>query len=94
MTDFLETKKAEDLGERRLTRYRGWMLVCVAYALLTHLRLEGAKGKTKSRHAAAMSTSEAQSELRRLVWQDLVACLEELPDGGSVVKELERPLVA
>jgi len=29
-----------------------------------------------------MSTSEAQNELRRLVWRDLVAHLEELPTAG------------
>ncbi len=69
-------------------------LVCFAYALLTHLRLEGAKGKPKNHRAAATSTSEAQNELRRLVWRDLVAYLEHLPDGTSVVKELERLLVA
>jgi len=48
----------------------------------------------KNCHAAAMSTSEAQNELRRLVWRDLVAYLEDLPDGTSVVNELERLLVA
>jgi SRSO17 transposase len=69
-------------------------LVCFAYALLTHLRLEGAQGQRKKRHAARMSTTEAQNELRRLVWRTLVAHLEELPTGDSVVKELERLLVA
>jgi SRSO17 transposase len=69
-------------------------LVCFAYALLTHLRLEGAQGKRRRRPAAKMSTSEAQSELRRLVWRDLVAHLEGLPSGDAVIKELERLLVA
>jgi hypothetical protein len=41
-----------------------------------------------------MSTSEAQNELRRLVWRDLVVHLEGLPSGDAVIKELERLLVA
>ena len=69
-------------------------LVCFAYALLTHLRMEGAQGKRKRRAAASMSTSEAQNEFRRLVWRDLVAHLEELRSGDAVIKELERLLVA
>jgi hypothetical protein len=67
-------------------------LVCFAYALLTHLRIEGEKGKRKNAHAAPMSTSEAHNELRRLVWRDLVAYLEELPSGTSIIAELERLL--
>ena len=69
-------------------------LVCFAYALVTHLRMQGAKGKRKTLAATRMSTSEAQNELRGIAWRDLVAYLEELPGGDSVVKELERLLAA
>jgi len=41
-----------------------------------------------------MSTSEAQNELRRVVWRDLVAYLEQLPTADAVITELERLLVA
>ena len=44
--------------------------------------------------ATEMLTSEAQNELRRLVWRDLVAHLEELPTGDAVIKELDRLLIA
>ena len=95
---FKDVKQLMGLGQYQNGSYQAAVthlhLVCFAYALLTHLRLEGAQGKTKNRHAAAMSTSEAQNELRRLVWRDLVAYLQGLPDGGSVVKELERLFVA
>jgi SRSO17 transposase len=95
---FKDVKQHLGLGQYQNGSYRAAVthlhLVCFAYALLTHLRLEGAQGKSKKRHAALMSTSEAQNELRRLVWRDLVAYLEELPDGGSIVKELERLMVA
>jgi SRSO17 transposase len=95
---FKDVKQHLGLGQYQNGSWRAAVthlhLVCFAYALLTHLRLEGAQGKSKKCHAAAMSTTEAQNELRRLVWRDLVAYLEELPDGTSVVKELERLPVA
>jgi len=69
-------------------------LVCFAYALVTHLRMQGTKGELKTLAATRMSTSEAQNELRGIAWRDLVAYLEELPGGDSVVKELERLLAA
>ena len=63
-------------------------------ALLTQLRIEGAQGKRKRPRGATMSTSEAQNELRRLVWRGLVAHLEELPTGDAVREELDRLLIA
>jgi SRSO17 transposase len=95
---FKDVKQHLGFGQYQNGSYRAAVthlhLVCFAYALLTHLRIEGAQGKPKKGHAASMSTSEAQNELRRLVWRDLVTYLEELPDGTSLVKELERLLVA
>jgi SRSO17 transposase len=95
---FKDVKQHLGFGQYQNRSYRAAVthlhLVCFAYALLTHLRIEGAQGKRKKPNAALMSTSEAQNELRRLVWRDLVAYLEELPSGDSLLKELERLLVA
>ena len=46
-------------------------LVCLAYALLTHVAItrEGAQGKQKS--TARLSTAKPQNEVRRIVWDDL-----------------------
>jgi len=94
---FKDSKQLLGLGQYQNLSYEAVVthlhLVCFAYALLTHLRIEGAQGKRKTAQAALMSTSEAQNELRRLVWRDLVAYLEELPSGTSVIAELERLLV-
>jgi len=94
---FKDVKQLLGFGQYQNGSYRAAVthlhLVCFAYALLTHLRLEGAQGKRKRPHAATMSTGEAQNELRRLVWRDLVAHLEELPSGDAVIRELERLLV-
>lgn len=95
---FKDAKQHLGLGEYQNRPYRAAVrhlhLVCFAYALLTHLRLEGEKGKQKKHAAQKLSTSEAQNELRRLVWQDMSQYLEELPSGDSVVKELSRLLIA
>lgn len=96
---FKDAKQLLGLGQYQNGSYAAAVthlhLVCFAYALLTHLRMKGEKGKRKRNHAATWpSTSEAQNGLRRLVWRDLVDYLEELPSGTSFVKELERLLVA
>lgn len=95
---FKDAKQLLGLGQYQNGTYRAAVthlhLVCFAYALLTHLRMQGAKGKRKHTRAAKLSTSEVQNQLRRLVWRDLVAYLEEQPSGTSFVKELERLLVA
>jgi hypothetical protein len=54
-------------------------LVCFAYALLTHLRIAhpGAQGQRRHDKAADLSTAAAQDQLRDLLWEDLVAYLEE-----------------
>ena len=96
---FKDAKQLLGLGQYQNGNYAAAVthlhLVCFAYALLTHLRLKGEKGKRTRDYAAHWpSTGEAQNELRRLVWRDLVAYLEELPSGTSFVKGLERLLVA
>jgi hypothetical protein len=71
-------------------------LGCVAYALLTHLRLErhGAPGQRRHDKAADRSTAAAQDQLRALIWDDLVACLKEEGEETSVLAALERLRVA
>jgi len=95
---FKDAKQLLGLGQYQNGSYRAAVthlhLVCFAYALLTHIAIkrEGAKGKRKSAHH--LSTGELQNELRRIVWDDLVDYLNQLPDGNSVVKELRRLLMA
>jgi len=95
---FKDVKQLLGLGQYQNGTYGAAVthlhLVCFAYALLTHLRIEGEKGKRTRTQAARRSVSEVQNELRRVVWRDLVAYLEEQPSGTSFVKELERLLVA
>lgn len=71
-------------------------LVCFAYALLTHLRIErtGAQGHRTRGKAADVSTATAQDQLRSLLWEDLVAYLQEECHGQPVLQELERLRVA
>jgi SRSO17 transposase len=71
-------------------------LVCFAYALLTHLRIErhGAPGQRRHDKAADLSTAAAQDQLRGLLWDDMVAYLKEECHEKSLLAELERLRVA
>ena len=71
-------------------------LVCLASALLTHLRLErtAGQGQRTRTKAAHLSTAAAQKQLRRLIGEDLIPYLKEKPHGQSVIEELERLRVA
>jgi hypothetical protein len=71
-------------------------LVCFAYALLTHLRIEryGAQGRRTHTTAADLSTATAQDQLRGLLWGDLIIYLKEKRQSLSVIEELERLRVA
>jgi SRSO17 transposase len=71
-------------------------LVCFAYALLTHLRIQaaGAQGQRKPDNAADPSTAAAQEQLRSLLWEDLITYLKEERHDQPVIKELERLRVA
>ena len=95
---FKDAKQLLGLGQYQNRPYRAAVnhlhLVCFAYALLTHLAIEGAGAKGKRAKTAELSTEGLQNELRRVVWNDLAQYLKELRDGNSVVKELERLLVA
>jgi len=52
------------------------------------------QAKKNASKAARPTTSSPQNQLRRIVWDDLVEHLKELPSGDSVVKELSRLLIA
>jgi SRSO17 transposase len=98
---FKDSKQLLGLGQYQNRPYRAAVihlhLVCFAWTLLTHLRLmkaRGAKAKRQRDAALRLSTAQAQNDLRRLLWQDLVQYLEEEPSGNSLVKELQRLLVA
>lgn len=95
---FKDAKQLLGLGQYQNRPYQAAVnhlhLVCFAYALLTHLAIEGAGKKGKRAKTAELSTEGLQNELRRVLWNDLAQYLKELRDGNSVVKELERLLVA
>jgi len=69
-------------------------LVCMAYALLTHIAIKGDCAKGERTRRTKLSTADLQNELRRMVWEDLADHLEGLSNGTQVVKELRRLLVA
>jgi SRSO17 transposase len=71
-------------------------LVCFAYALLTHLRIErkGAQGERTGDKATGMSVATAQETLRGLIWEDLITSLKEQGHEKSILTELERLRVA
>jgi SRSO17 transposase len=95
-----DMKQLLGLGHYQNRPYRAAVihlhLVCFAYALLTHLRMErdGAQGQPKRTKAAEMSVAAAQDKLRGLVWDDLIAYLTEKSHGESVIAELERLRIA
>lgn len=69
-------------------------LVCLAYALLTHIAIEGDCVQGKRSSDRKLSTADLQDELRRMVWEELADHLKCLASGTQVVKELQRLLVA
>lgn len=95
---FKDAKQLLGLGQYQNRSYTAAVthlhLVCFAYALLTHLAVARDGEKGKRRKAKRASTGELQNELRRIAWEDLADYLKELPDGNSVVKELDRLFVA
>jgi SRSO17 transposase len=95
-----DMKQLLGLGQYQNRPYRAAVihlhLVCFAYALLTHLRIErhGAQGKQTRKKAADLSTAAAQDQLRTLLWEDLITNLKEERHGQPVIQELERLRVA
>lgn len=95
---FKDAKQLLGLGQYQNRPYRAAVnhlhLVCFAYALLTHQAIAGSGEKGKRMKTAALSTGELQNAVRRIAWNELAQRLKEMSDGKSVVKELERLLVA
>jgi hypothetical protein len=95
-----DLKQLLGLGQYQNRPYRAAVthlhLVCFAYALLTHLRIErnGAQGQRTRNKAAEGSTAATQGQLRKLLWDDLLVYLREKCHGESVLAELERLRVA
>jgi len=71
-------------------------LICFAYALLTHLRTmrHSAQGQRARERAAEWSIATAQDQLRGLLWDDVVAYLQEKHHDKSLLTALERLRVA
>jgi SRSO17 transposase len=97
---FKDSKQLLGLGQYQNRSYGAAVthlhLVALAYALLTHLRLtrHGAQGQRTEKNAAHWSTAAVQDHLRGLLWDDLIAYLQEKHHGESVLLELERLRVA
>jgi len=95
---FKDGKQLLGLGQYQNVSYEAAVthlhLVCLAYALLTHVAImrEGEKGKR--RPAVRLSTADLQNEARRIVWDDLSDYLKEFTSGTQIIKELERLLIA
>jgi DDE superfamily endonuclease len=97
---FKDSKQLLGLGQYQNRSYGAAVthlhLVALAYALLTHLRLmrHGVQGRRTEKNAAHWSTAAAQDHLRGLLWDDLVAYLQEKHHGESVFLDLEQLRVA
>jgi SRSO17 transposase len=95
-----DVKQLLGLGHYQNRSYRAAVthlhLVCFAYALLTHLRIErnGAQGHRTRKKAANLSTAAAQHQLRGVLWEDLMAYLKEQGPEHAILAELERLRVA
>ena len=95
---FKDSKQLLGLGQYQNLSYEAVVthlhLVCFAYALLTHIAMEG-KGEKRQRTVKAhLSTAELQNEVRRIVWEDLSDHLKQFTSGTQIIKELERLLIA
>jgi SRSO17 transposase len=97
---FKDSKQLLGLGHYQNRSYRAAVthlhLVCLAYALLTHLRVtrHGAQGQRPRLKAAHWTTAAVQHHLRGLLWDDLVTYLQETHQAESMLMALERLRVA
>jgi SRSO17 transposase len=97
---FKDSKQLLGLGHYQNRSYGAAVthlhLVCFAYALLTHRRMtrHGAQGQRARKTAADWSMATAQDHLRGLLWDDLVAHLQENQHDKSMLTALERLRVA
>jgi hypothetical protein len=95
---FKDAKQLLGLGRYQNRSYKAAVthlhLVCFAYALLTHIAINGICEKDNKRSKAHVSMKNLQNVLRRIIWNDTAQYLKDLPNGNSVFKELSRLLVA
>jgi len=95
---FKDTKQLLGLGQYQNRSYKAAVihlhLVSFAYALLTHIAISGTCEKANKRKKHHGSMKNLQNTIRKIIWEDTARYLQELPDGNSVFKELNRLLVA
>lgn len=95
---FKDAKQLLGLGRYQNRSYKAVVthlhLVCFAYALLTHIAINGTCEKVKKEEKPNNSVKNLQNVLRRIVWNDTAKYLKELPNQNSVFKELSRLLIA
>jgi hypothetical protein len=95
---FKDSKQLLGLGQYQNLSYEAVVthlhLVCFAYALLTHIAMEGEGAKGQRTVTAHLSTADLQNEVRRIVWEDLSDHLKQFTSGTQIIKELERLLIA
>ena len=95
---FKDAKQLLGLGRYQNRSYKAAVthlhLVCFAYALLTHIAINGTCEKVNKKNKAHTSVKDLQNILRRIIWNDTAQYLKGLSNGNSVFKELSRLLVA
>lgn len=95
---FKDSKQLLGLGQYQNLSYEAVVthlhLVCFAYALLTHIAMEGKGAKGQRTVTAHLSTADLQNEVRRIVWEDLSDHLRQFTSGTQIIKELRRLLIA
>ena len=95
---FKDSKQLLGLGQYQNLSYEAVVthlhLVCFAYALLTHIAIEGEGAKGQRTVTAHLSTADLQNEVRRIVWEDLSDHLKQFASGTRIIKELRRLLIA
>ncbi|MFC1765812.1 transposase [Planctomycetota bacterium] len=94
---FKDSKQLLGLGQYQNLSYEAAVshlhLVCFAYALLTHIAMDGEGAKGTCKNAASPSTADLQNEVRRIVWDDLTDHLKKFSSGTQIIKELKRLLI-
>jgi len=95
---FRDAKQLLGFGQYQNSTYRAAVthlhLVCFAYALLTHIAIEGESAQGKTKQSKIPSTADLQNELRRIVWEDFSKQVRKLPDGKKIFRELDRLFIA
>jgi len=96
-----DQKQHLGLGDYRVLRYRAVVrhlhLVDVAYACLTHMGIKThrAQGQNKSKKVLRLEpVSKLKERMRRIVWQENVQNVIKYSHEKSVIRRLEKLLVA